>query len=38
MDTGQLCGNILFKLLCSSGKILASDAGGSEFKSRVLCL
>ena len=35
---GQLCGVILHQLWWSSGKILACDAGGPEFKSRLLCL
>ncbi len=35
---GQLCGDIMFQLWWSSGKILAYDARGPEFKSRVLCL
>jgi hypothetical protein len=35
---GQVCGGILYQLWWSSGKILAWDAGGPEFKSMVLCL
>jgi hypothetical protein len=34
----QLCGNIVLEHWWSSGRILASDARGPEFKSRVLCL
>ncbi len=33
---GQLCGDILHQLWWSSGKLLACDAGGPEFKSRVV--
>jgi hypothetical protein len=35
---GQLCGDIMYQLWWSSGKILASYARWPEFKSRVLCL
>ena len=35
---GQLCGDNMYKLWWSSGKILACDARVPEFKSRVLCL
>ena len=34
----QLCGYITYQRWWSSGKILAYDARGSEFKFRVLCL
>ncbi len=34
----QRCGDILYQLRWSSGKILACNAGGPEFKSRLLCL
>ena len=35
---GQVCGDSLYQLWWSSGKILACDAGGPEFKSRLLYL